>query len=168
MVPKDWMPACKMARVIVHWTAGGHKASAVDKEHYHILIEGDGKLVRGDFPITANVSTSDSDGYAAHTKGCNSGSIGVSLCSMMGAVEKPFQTGPYPITAMQIEALEAVLVDLCKFYKIPVGPKTVLSHAEVQANLGIAQAGKWDISWPPKSAKQVGDSMRAKVKAIVG
>ena len=165
-VPKEWMPACKMLRIVVHWTAGGHKASSVDKEHYHIMIEGDGKLVRGDHPIDDNLNCNDGD-YAAHTKGCNTNSIGVSVCAMLDAVEKPFSHGPYPITAMQIEALEDVLVDLCKTYKIAVTDKTVLSHAEVQKNLGIAQNGKWDISWPPKTAKQVGDSMRAKVKARV-
>lgn len=168
MVPSEWMPACKMARVIVHWSAGGHKASSVDREHYHVLIEGDGKLVRGDHSIKANVSTSDADGYAAHTKGCNTGSIGVALCAMMNAKEKPFDPGPYPITAMQIDVLDDVLADLCRTYKIPVTPQTVLSHAEVEKTLGIKQSGKWDVSWPPQTAKQVGDKMRAKVKALLG
>ena len=53
-VPTEWMPAARMSRIHVHWTAGSHKANATDKAHYHILVEGDGKLVRGDKSIKAN------------------------------------------------------------------------------------------------------------------
>src|SRR4030095_64553 len=41
------MPDGEMPRVIVHWTAGTYKASPLDREHYHVLIEGDGTIVYG-------------------------------------------------------------------------------------------------------------------------
>ena len=44
---QDHLPACDMVRVVLHWTAGTHKASALYKEHYHVLVEGDGTIVYG-------------------------------------------------------------------------------------------------------------------------
>lgn len=168
-VPADWMPWAQMRRIIVHWTAGNNKASSVDLKHYHLLLEGDGRLVRGNPPITLNQAPVKA-GYAAHTLNCNSGSIGVSLCGMAGAVERPFSAGKTPITLQQWAALPAVLAALCRRYSIPVTPSTVLTHAEVQGTLGIAQRGKWDIAILPfdpskNTAAKVGDAMRAAVKA---
>lgn len=171
IVPPDWMPSCKMVRVIVHWTAGSYTVSSTDREHYHIIVGGDSQLVRGDNPITANVSTSDNDGYAAHTKSCNSGSIGISAACMAGAVESPFKPGSYPLLKAQWLTLAAVTADLCKSYGIKVTPETVLQHGEVQKNLGIAQDGKWDINklpWEPNwGTDDVGDAFRAEVSERV-
>lgn len=169
VIPSGWLPPAKMARVICHWTAGGHKAGAVDREHYHILIEGDGRLVRGDHAIDDNVRTGDGD-YAAHTRGCNTGSIGVSLCCMAGAVEKPFAAGHAPMTMAQWGKLAAVVAQLCDRYGIAVTPRTVLTHAEVQRTLGIKQRGKWDftrLAFDPATvgAKACGDRLRAEVNA---
>jgi hypothetical protein len=169
VVPSDWMPWAKMQRIIVHWTAGSNKASKLDREHYHILIEGDGKLVRGVLTIADNESASDGR-YAAHTRGCNTGSIGVSLCGMAGAKESPFDPGKSPITMQQWAVLPSVISDLCRRYAINPGPTTVLSHAEVEKTLGIKQAGKWDIARLPfdpalKGATAVGDQLRAAVRA---
>lgn len=170
-LPEEWLPWAQMQRVIVHWTAGANKASAVDKAHYHVLIESDGNPVKGDPSITANQAPVSS-GYAAHTLNCNSGSIGLSLCGMAGAVEKPFNAGKYPITRQQWEAAIKAVADLCRRYSIPVTPSTVLSHAEVQRTLGIQQRGKWDIAILPfepslNTAAKVGDAFRAAVKAIL-
>ncbi len=85
---------CPMKRIILHWTAGAHNASALDKEHF--VIEGDGNIVRGDHTIDDNVSTADDD-YAAHTRRTNTKSIGVSVCCMAGARESPFKPGPFPM-----------------------------------------------------------------------
>jgi hypothetical protein len=169
IVPVEWMPAAKMGRVICHWTAGAYKASEFDRGHYHILIEDDGKLVRGVPSIALNEAPAKK-GYAAHTLGANSGSIGVSLCCMGGANEAPFDPGKYPMTREQWDALTSVVADLCRRYAIPVTDKTVLSHAEVQNNLGIQQRGKWDftrLAFDPsvKGAKACGDKLRAEAKA---
>lgn len=171
MLAPDWMPNAKMERIVVHWTAGNTKASKLDREHYHILIEADGTLVRGIPTIDKNQRPAKA-GYAAHTRNCNSGSIGVSLCCMAGAVESPFSSGSAPMSKTQWDALPGVLADLCKRYGIPVTPQTVLSHAEVQGTLGIKQSGKWDIarlSFDPsvKGAKACGDIFRASTKALM-
>lgn len=166
VVPLAWMPWAKMQRIVVHWTAGAHIPNEVDRRAYHILIRGDGDLARGVHPITANAAPIGA-AYAAHTRNLNGGSIGVSLCGMMGAHEVPFQPGPQPITEAQWRILPLVLRDLCQRYGIAVTPQTVLSHAEVQPTLGVAQTAKWDISVLPWSgvtgARRIGDLMRAAV-----
>lgn len=161
-----------MNRVIVHWTAGAHRASGLDRSHYHILIEGDGKFVRGIPSIDLNDARGVKPGYAAHTLNCNTGSIGVSLCCMAGAVESPFKAGSAPMTRKQWDTLPAVLADLCRRYSIPVTPRTVLSHAEVQGALRIKQRGKWDISrlaidLGVIGAKACGDQFRSSTSSLL-
>ncbi|NSZ57755.1 N-acetylmuramoyl-L-alanine amidase [Agrobacterium tumefaciens] len=168
-LPLEWLQPVKMARIIVHWSAGAYRASDLDKEHYHFIIEGTGNIVRGDHTIADNVNTAD-DNYAAHTRGCNTGSIGVSFASMAGAIESPFNPGKFPLTETQWARGMEVIAHLASFYKIPVTDKTILTHAEVQPNLGIKQNGKWDITRLPFDAsligaKACGDKMRRDVKA---
>jgi hypothetical protein len=172
LIPDEWMPPAKMQGIIFHWTAGVWNASGLDRTHYHFLLEDDAKLVRGDPTIKENETIKRGQRYAAHTLGCNTGFIGFGLCGMNGAIEKPFNAGKYPITRTQWEALPHGLAALCRRYEIPVTPKTVLSHAEVQTNLGKRQKGKWDVSILPfapefNTAKKCGDDMRARVSALL-
>lgn len=170
IIDKEWMPVCSMKRIICHWTAGGYKATELDREHYHLLIEEDGNLVRGVHSILDNVSTADGK-YAAHTKGCNTGSIGISVCCMAGAQQSPFKPGKFPMTEMQWETMTQVAAELCQAYNIQVTPKTVLGHGEVHAHLGIPQLGKWDpmvLPWnPAMSQTQVGNLLRTLVQNIL-
>lgn len=170
-LPLDWLSPVKMSRIHLHWTAGTHKANSIDLEHYHVVIEGDGNVVRGKFSIADNLNTADGK-YAAHTLGANTGAIGVSFASMAGAVESPFNAGKFPLTKAQWERGMEVVSHLASFYKIPVTDKTILSHAEVEKNLGIKQRNKWDITRLPfepmtVGAKAVGDKMRSQVKALL-
>ncbi|MCV3209578.1 N-acetylmuramoyl-L-alanine amidase [Mesorhizobium sp. YC-39] len=171
-LPPDWMPNVPMKRVVCHWTAGSHSAGETDKDAYHILVEGNGGLVRGRPSIALNSGRVKS-GYAAHTLNCNSGSIGVSLCCMAGAEERPFSAGRYPMTRTQWDALVVVVAELCNYYRIKVTPRTVLSHAEVESTLGIQQRGKWDFTRLPFDASVVGpracgDRLRKDVMAAMG
>lgn len=170
-LPLDWLQPVRMTRVVLHWSAGGWKASELDKEHYHFIVENDGNVVRGDHIIADNVNTADDD-YAAHTRGCNTGAIGVSMACMAGAIEQPFNAGKFPMTETQWNRAMEVIAHLASYYKISVTKKTILSHAEVQTNLGIQQAGKWDVArlpFDPKTvgAKACGDKMRARVTALL-
>lgn len=157
-----------MKRIIWHWTAGGNRASEIDRKHYHFMFEGDGNEVKGIHPVEANESPVRGQ-YAAHTRNCNTGSIGIAACGMYGAKERPFQSGEYPITSMSIGAMVRKTADLCEEYSIEVRRDTVLSHAEVQRTLGVRQRGKWDISWLPGMTAtidpvDVGDELRAGVR----
>jgi len=172
VIPAEWMPVAKMDRIIVHWTAGRYAASDLDRNHYHMLVEGDGYVARGKRSIKDNevIGNKSSDEYAAHTRACNTRSIGVSMCCMAGAIERPFNAGQYPMLKVQWDSMTSVVAQLCKRYGIAVTDKTVLSHAEVQPNLGIAQSGKWDFSrlafdLSINGPAAAGSKMRNEVKA---
>ena len=170
IVPASWMPAAKMDRIICHWTAGSHRASSLDRHHYHILVEVDGKLVLGQFSIKANEVIVPKN-YAAHTLNKNTKSIGITVCCMRDAEQKPFNPGPSPMTKVQWEVMAAVAADLCRAYNIPVTPQTVLGHGEVERILGVKQEDKWDPlkqPWnPAANMDAVGDEFRAQVKAML-
>jgi hypothetical protein len=166
------MPAAKIVRIIGHWTAGNYTPSSFDKGHYHVLIDGNAKAVRGTPSIALNSLPKAQPGYAAHTLNCNTGSVGISIAAMAGAVESPFKPGKAPITKAQWFAFVLAVADLCERYKLPVTRKTVLTHAEVQAELGIKQRNKWDIAKLPfdpscNTARKVGDRLRAEVSAAL-
>lgn len=171
LIPDDWMPECQMKRIICHWTAGEYTASKHDRECYHILIGKDGRLIRGDFSIKDNVSTADNV-YAKHTKDCNTGSIGISVCCMADAVERPFNGGAAPMTPEQWDLLARVAAQLARRYKIPITSKTILGHGEVQTELNIEQEGKWDpmvLPWEPNVPQaEVGKRFRALVSQYNG
>lgn len=161
----------KLERIIWHWSAGAPNPTDLDKQHYHFMIDQQGVITLGRFAPESNIRTV-AGAYAAHTLHCNTGSIGIALCGMAGAVESPFNPGPYPINEIQIETLVKYSASLCQMYNIPVTRKTVLSHAEVQPTLGIKQRGKWDISWipgldKPEDPTLVGDMLRARVLAAL-
>lgn len=156
-----------MKRIIAHWTAGTYTPNGIDKRHYHYIVDGDGIVHSGTFPISANEKP-EKGKYAAHTLNCNTGSIGIAMACMAGAIEgKEF--GKYPMKRVQFDAMCMEIARLCKLYKIPVTPKTVLSHAEVEKNLGVKQRGKWDFTVLPflsgaKGATECGEYMRMQVR----
>lgn len=166
MIPIEWTPDVPMERVIFHWTAGTYEPNERERRSYHFLIDGRARVHRG-VPVELN-SRRLGRGYAAHTLNANTGSIGVSLCGMGGAQERPYSAGRWPLRQVQLDVLVHVLRVLGERYHIPVGRRTMLSHAEVQPALGISQRAKWDIAVLPfrtdiQGAVPIGDMIRAKV-----
>lgn len=157
-----------MKRIIIHWSAGTYTVSKIDKEHYHKIVDKNGKVHNGDHGIQDNLSTSDGI-YAAHTRGANAGAIGIAVAAMADA-KGPGSLGQYPITQAQFNGLIAEVKRLVTAYKIPVTPSTVLTHAEVEKTLGIKQAGKIDIAFgipghpELKTARACGDYIRSLVQ----
>lgn len=161
-----------MKRIILHWSGGQNRASGLDKKHYHFIVESDGTVVKGNLPVGANAAPIRGE-YAAHTLGCNTDSIGVSMAGMLNAVEFPFNPGPQPITEVQWKAAAKLVADLARQYHIPITRETILSHAEVQGTLGIKQRQKWDITrlpWAPGivGARVCGDIFRGLVSNALG
>jgi len=161
----------KLTRIIAHWTAGSYNVSAVDKQHYHFVYDGDGNEVAGKHKPEDNISAAD-EIYGAHTRSLNTGSIGVSVACMAGAQEGR-TNGRFPMTEKQFDAMCKGIARLCKQYNIPVTPRTVLSHAEVQPTLGVRQRGKWDFTVLPfmphlRGHKACGDEMRKRVRRYLG
>ena len=161
-----------MKRIVLHWTAGTNFPNTTDLQHYHFLIDKDGKLYKGKFPVSANeICKTDQFGralYAAHTGGGNTGSIGVAVCGMAGYKGKLSDT-KYPLTAVQVEKMFSLTAQLCKKYNISISPDTVLTHYEFgKSHPNTASFGKIDITILPPylSAKphEVGNFIREKVK----
>lgn len=175
VVPHGWLPGVEMRRIINHWTAGHYTPSETDLEHYHFVITGEGEIRRGLHSIADNagsVAGKTSDDYAAHTRGCNSGSIGNSLACMAMAQERPLDLGPAPMKRIQWDRLVELTAAQARFYRIPVTPQTILSHAEVEATLGIKQRAKWDFTvlafdLSIRGARAIGDRFRAQVAELL-
>ena len=140
-------PPSGLVRVIWHWTAGAEGVIPLERRHYHAIVGQDCRVYMGDHQPEANGVLRA--GYAAHTRALNTGSIGVAFDAMAGAVERPFDPGPNPITGGMVEKMAELIADLCETYSIPVTPWTTLSHAEVQGTLGVWQRAKWDTNWLP-------------------
>lgn len=161
-----------LKRIVLHWSAGGNAPSAIDRQHYHFIVGGDGAVVHGIHAPEANIAPKQG-AYAAHTLNLNTGSIGVAMTGMLGAVERPFNAGRSPLTQAQVDAFVRLVAQLCRQYGIPVTRETVLSHAEVQPTLKVQQRGKWDICWLPgmtgaADPVKVGDILRSRITAAMG
>lgn len=157
-----------LERIICHWTAGTYAVTDHDRDCYHFIVSGDGRVIPGKHSPEANLATADGD-YAAHTLHCNTGSIGVSMACMGNALEVPWTAGPWPMKELQLAAMVKKVAELAAAYNIPVTGATILTHAEVQPVLGIAQRGKWDITRLPFRPdlighKACGDFIRSQVR----
>jgi hypothetical protein len=169
--PRHLFHISGLHRIHWHWTAGAYGEIQLELDHYNVLIDHDGAEVAGTFPPLAQANYAP--GLAAsHTLNANTGAIGLALDCMAGARERPFRSGPYPITHDQLEALAILTARLCKRYDIPVSRWSTLSHAEIQPTLGIRQRLKWDITWLPGMTRpgdpvEVGDRLRDMVRAAM-
>lgn len=158
-----------LKRIVMHWTAGADGVNALERSHYHLIVDREGKVHTGALKPEANVNCRDGQ-YAAHTRALNTGSIGTAMDAMAGATESPFNAGKYPITKEQVRAFAEAVADLCETYQIPITRQTVLTHAEVQPVLKVRQRSKWDITWLPGmecpgKPIEVGDRLRELIKA---
>lgn len=155
-----------IVRIIAHWSVTGYRSDGFSAKHYHFMVEGSGRVKPGCYKPEDNLNCRKG-GYAAHTRRKNTGSIGIACMAMKGAKSET-DYGRYPIKEAQFEAMCKYMAGLCHKYDIAVTDKTVLSHAEVEKNLGARQNGKWDIAVLPhaglRGAKICGDYMRDRVR----
>lgn len=160
-----------MKRIIIHWTAGVGSPNAVDKQHYHYLIDFKGDIHYGVFKPEDNENCSDGR-YAQHTGGGNTGSVGVALCGMCG-FRGADSVGHYPLTRVQCERMFKLVAELSKKYKIPVLPNNIMTHYEFGLrHPNTTSAGKIDIIYlppfPDVPKDKIGDFIRNKVKWYLG
>lgn len=156
-----------MKRIIVHWTAGTYYPTDYEKEHYHFLVDKDGKVYYGIFCPENNLRCVTGH-YAAHTGGGNTAAIGVAVCAMAG-FKNSKDCGKYPITKKQFESTMELCAKLSIKYDIPVNPNTIMTHYEFgQKHPATSSAGKIDIvfippyPWVEKS--EAGKFIRSKIK----
>lgn len=156
-----------MNRIIIHWTAGGNKPNATDKQHYHYMIDSEGGVYVGKYTPEDNLNCNDGK-YAQHTGGGNTGSIGVSMCGMAGFTGVN-NVGKYPLTRKQCEACFKLCAQLSKTYNIPIASNHIMTHYEFgKANPKTSSAGKIDIvylpPYPEVKRSEVGDFIRNKIR----
>lgn len=157
-----------MKRIITHWSAGAYYPNQTDLEHYHFLIDKDGKIHKGKYKPEDNENVNDNI-YAQHTGGGNTGSIGVAMCGMYVPKNIPITQTKYPLTKIQCERCFKLIAELAKKYKIQITPDTVMTHYEFGLkHPNTSSAGKIDIiylppySWVTKNG--IGDFIRSKIK----
>lgn len=154
-----------MNKIIIHWTAGTYQPNTTDLEHYHFLIDGEGRKHNGKYKPEDNENCNDGQ-YAAHTGGGNTGAIGVAMCAMAG-FKSAADCGNYPITPVQLEACFKLCAELCKKYNIPV--ENVWTHYEFGINHpDTTSHGKIDIIYLPPyplvKRNEVGGFIRSKIR----
>jgi len=164
-----------MNRIILHHTGGPHRPTGDDLRAYHRIIDGAGQVHSGRFPIEANApGRMRGAAYAAHCRGLNTGSIGVAIACMGGANWANPRAGKWFPTPAQVSALYDEAARLALRYGIPCTPKAILTHAEVQPRLGIAQRNKWDIDYSltgpigPRDPLEVGEAIRSEIRLRMG
>ena len=113
--------------------------TGTDLGAYHSLIPADEPSVHPVGPANRR----------SYTLNANGGAVGVLICAMTGAVERPFNPGRATITPAQVSGLVRETARLCRLYDIPVSPWSTLSRAEILPTLGIVQRWKWDINRLP-------------------
>lgn len=178
-IPLEWLSEVKpgsIRGIVCHWTAGLHYPSQFDKQHYHFLIDKDGRVHRGTKPVSFNAHPIRGD-YAAHARNFNSGIIGLSLCCLGGNGVNENNQGQWPMTKAHWDTMVACIAQLSRHYGFPIQRPTkadwrgVQSHAEVESNLGISQGGKWDFTvchnpaW--RGARVIGDRFRSEANALL-
>jgi hypothetical protein len=153
-----------------HWTVGANGIIEMEKEAYNFLTDTKGNIYDGNHTIASQVMYDWRKGIgASHTKGMNTGWIGISQDAMVGAKQtNPITWGSLPITWEGIDAMLKLTMDICEEYMIPVSPWTTLSHAEVEPTLGVKQRGKWDYTVLPgdkvsRDPREVGDELRKRM-----
>ena len=156
-----------MKRIILHWTAGGHYPTALEKTYYHFLIDKDGIIHSGKFKPSDN-EICRPNGYAAHTGGGNTGSIGIAMCGMQNFIDKK-RAGKFAITKIQFEETMRFCAELANKFNIDVTPQNVLTHYEFGIkNPKTSSAGKIDIVFIPPypwvDKNEAGSFIRAKIK----
>lgn len=158
--------------VVLHWTASKYDITESLK-HYNFVYDQHGGEHAGRWSMADQMPPllgGSKPRYAAHTLRYNSYQAGLGLLGMHGAKERPFNAGRYPITEVSFMAAVDRTATICIDHRITVTKNTVLTHAEVQRNLGIKQRGKWDIAnlpWDSSivGATEVGNHYRNLVRA---
>lgn len=156
-----------MKRVIIHWTAGANKPNATDLQHYHYIVDSEGKIYAGKYKPEDNENCTDGR-YAQHTGGGNTGSVGVSMSGMCGFTSSR-NLGKYPLTKKQCESTFKLCAELCKKYNIPVTKSNVMTHYEFgKSHPNTSSAGKIDIiylpPYPEQTTDKIGDFIRSKIR----
>ena len=160
--------------IVLHWTGGGPRANPVDLAAYHYVIEVDGTVVAGKWPVRANMRKLVDDKYAKHTGGFNSFRVGIS-CAGMKDYRSRSSAGTFPLTEVQVERMLEVAGYFIGVAGLnPLDPARLCTHQEVwtlHRVKGTQNHTKTDIEFlpfrPDLKPREVGDYLRKRVAEIV-
>ncbi len=177
---REWrprLPQGDLRAISLHWTAGDYETVY---PAYHFCVTGPADpRVHHTHDLRANmrdVRTDPALPYAAHTRGRNSWSIGLSAAAMRDATPSDF--GACPLSEPQLDALCRVAARLARFYAID--PAAIRTHAEAALDDGYFGAGgdevRWDIArlrpspapLEPREATATGDWFRDRIAELIG
>ena len=160
----------------MHWTA--HDYATVFPAYHYCVSGSRDVLVHHTHDLRENmrdVRLDPSLPYAAHTRGRNSWSIGISIAAMRDATPADF--GAFALTEPQLDAMCRVAAALASFYGID--PAAIRTHAEAALDDGYFGAGDEDLRWDiarlraspepllPAEATATGDWFRARIAALI-
>ena len=166
-------------RVVLHWSAGKYISWSGERNDYHALIEwheGNPRVIKG-VPIVNNLHelTSESptyaldkiNGYAPHTHGFNSWSMGIAICAMWRALDRD-NLGLWPVLSEQVDALITLCAQTAVVFGMEVGESTFFTHYEAHTLHGVPQnrqrdmefpSSKWDITIIPQAGDLLADEV---------
>lgn len=163
----------RLHRVQWHWSASKYAVTAFDLKHYNVVHDFEGNTYDGGARPEHQANYDWRRGVGvSHTKNANTGAIGECVVAMHGATGWPLNQGDFPLTWEGIDAMLRSSIDHHHNFDIPITPYSMLSHAEVEPTLGIAQSGKWDYMTLPDGTKimdpvECGDFLRERMRNMM-
>jgi N-acetylmuramoyl-L-alanine amidase len=177
---RDWLPdqlpQGDLRSISLHWTA--HDYSSVFPAYHFCLAGAVDVVVHQTHDLRENmreVYREPEQPYAAHTRGRNSYSIGISIAAMRDATPSDF--GEFPMTQAQLDAMCRLAAGLARFYEIDVA--AIRTHAEAALDDGYFGAGSDDLRWDiarlrpsaaplePHEANVTGDWFRKRISELL-
>ena len=176
---REWrpdLPSGDLRSISLHWTAGDY--ATVYPAYHFVLAGADDVVVHHTHDLRENmreVYKAPELPYAAHTRGRNSFSIGISIAAMRDSTPSDF--GGHPLTETQLEAMCVLSAALARFYGIDVA--AIRTHAEAALDDGYFGAGSDEVRWDiarlrpspdplePHEATTTGDWFRSRVADLL-
>ena len=154
-------------RIHWHWTASTYEVNDNVTKHYNNCFDIKGICYNGGSLPKDQASYDYKRGVGvSHTLNANTGAIGLAVVAcadrkVTNWAKGIVNIGKYPMNWKQIDSMLKKTAEYCLEYDIRPSPWTVLTHAEVQGNIGIKQRGKWDIRVLPDEPTVLLDALEA-------
>jgi hypothetical protein len=161
----DQLPQGDLRSISLHWTA--HDYAAVFPAYHFCLAGARDVVVHHTHDLRENMREVYQDPdrpYAAHTRGRNSYSIGISIAAMRGATPQNF--GDCPLTQAQLEAMCRLAAGLARFYEIDV--TAIRTHAEAALDDGYFGAGSDELRWDIARLRPSADPLMPHEATVTG
>jgi hypothetical protein len=165
---REWrpdLPSGDLRSISLHWTAGDY--TTVYPAYHFVLAGADDVVVHHTHDLRENmreVYKAPELPYAAHTRGRNSFSIGISIAAMRDSTPSDF--GVYPLTEAQLEAICVLSAGLARFYGIEVA--AIRTHAEAALDDGYFGAGTDDVRWDIARLRPSADPLQPHEATVTG